>query len=177
MSKCVTCAIITGNKAQGATFASKVLMLEIHLLALIFNLWEGTVYKVSFTAYTGLHTSINLEQHNTSVPRSYSHDKSRSSLVGKYTKRNITASSRLIMHVISEQVRALMMCQPITYVLANWTVLKRNIVSQNKMLSACKIYSLLCRPWFWVCRKTRKSSRQCLVAKTSKHKCWKRSIW
>jgi hypothetical protein len=91
MSKCVTCAIITGDKAQGATIASKVLMLEIHLLAFMFDLWEGTVYRGSFTAYTGLHTSINLEQHNTSVCRSYSHDKSRSSLVGKYTKRTITA--------------------------------------------------------------------------------------
>jgi hypothetical protein len=38
MSKCVTCAIITGDKAQGATIASKVLMLEIHLLALMFDL-------------------------------------------------------------------------------------------------------------------------------------------
>jgi hypothetical protein len=38
MSKCVTCEIITGDKAQGATIASKVLMLEIHLLALMFDL-------------------------------------------------------------------------------------------------------------------------------------------
>jgi hypothetical protein len=80
------------TKHKGATIASKVLMLEIHLLALMFDFWEGTVYRGSFAAYTGLHTSINLKQHNTSVPRSYSHDKSRSSLVGKYTKRTITAS-------------------------------------------------------------------------------------
>jgi hypothetical protein len=53
------------TKAQGATIASKVLMLEIHLLALMLDLWEGAVYRGSFTAYTGLNTSINLEHHVT----------------------------------------------------------------------------------------------------------------